>query len=156
MGRNSETPSCSRTTLTIETNHDSVTVPEPLPDGHILYSLPNVILTPHSSWASLHNFHRACELLKVNVGILHHLSCDASAQLTHCQRSLLIGSDLSLQLGSAASQHPKEPGQVDCIVDSNCTERKFTHDYKQRSRQTRCAANYSSSSETISALASYG
>ncbi|GAA5909130.1 hypothetical protein JCM6882_001198 [Rhodosporidiobolus microsporus] len=43
-----------------------VTDPEPLPDGHILYSLPNVIITPHCSWASENIYRRVVELLKGN------------------------------------------------------------------------------------------
>ncbi len=43
------------------------TEPEPLPDGHVLFDLPNVILTPHCSWASEVNFHRATDLLEQNV-----------------------------------------------------------------------------------------
>ncbi|KAK4701864.1 hypothetical protein P7C70_g4366, partial [Phenoliferia sp. Uapishka_3] len=43
-----------------------VTDPEPLPTGHILFSLSNVILTPHVSWASKVNFLRAVELLGIN------------------------------------------------------------------------------------------
>ena len=43
------------------------TEPEPLPDGHVLFDLPNVILTPHCSWASEINFHRATDLLEQNV-----------------------------------------------------------------------------------------
>lgn len=42
------------------------TEPEPLPDGHALFSLPNVILTPHSSWTSTKNFVRACDLVEEN------------------------------------------------------------------------------------------
>lgn len=45
----------------------SVTTPEPLPDGHALYSLDNVILTPHMSGLSLKYYVRAVDLLKVNV-----------------------------------------------------------------------------------------
>jgi len=42
------------------------TDPEPLPDGHVLFSLENVVLTPHCSWASEVNFHRATDLLELN------------------------------------------------------------------------------------------
>lgn len=28
-----------------------MTTPEPLPDGHPLYTLPNVFISPHISWA---------------------------------------------------------------------------------------------------------
>ncbi|GAA5909971.1 hypothetical protein JCM6882_008415 [Rhodosporidiobolus microsporus] len=44
-----------------------VTEPEPLPSGHPLYTLPNVILTPHMSGSSKLYFERAIEVLKVNV-----------------------------------------------------------------------------------------
>ncbi|GAA6010503.1 hypothetical protein JCM10207_001336 [Rhodosporidiobolus poonsookiae] len=43
-----------------------VTTPEPLPQHHPLYTLPNVILTPHMSGASRLYFTRALEVLKVN------------------------------------------------------------------------------------------
>ncbi|KAM0792727.1 hypothetical protein ACM66B_002505 [Microbotryomycetes sp. NB124-2] len=43
-----------------------VTSPEPLPDGHDLFTLPNTIITPHASFASLQNFDRACEFLYRN------------------------------------------------------------------------------------------
>ncbi|GAA5826699.1 hypothetical protein JCM11251_002860 [Rhodosporidiobolus azoricus] len=44
-----------------------VTHPEPLPTGHTLYTLPNVILTPHMSGSSKLYFERAIEVLKTNV-----------------------------------------------------------------------------------------
>lgn len=47
-----------------------VSDPEPLPDGHELFTLPNVIITPHSSAMSTSYFHLATELLGVNVGRL--------------------------------------------------------------------------------------
>ncbi|GAA6022277.1 hypothetical protein JCM10207_008912 [Rhodosporidiobolus poonsookiae] len=40
--------------------------PEPLPDGHPLFSLPNVILTPHSSWATVKLYERTVELIALN------------------------------------------------------------------------------------------
>ena len=43
-----------------------MTEPEPLPDGHELFSLPNVVLTPHVSWASPTNFVRAVDVLLRN------------------------------------------------------------------------------------------
>jgi hypothetical protein len=45
----------------------SVTDPEPLPAGHPLFKLPNVILTPHMSGSSKTYFHKAVDVLKVNV-----------------------------------------------------------------------------------------
>lgn len=44
-----------------------VTDPEPLPDRHPLYSLPNVVLTPHMSGSSKLYFERAADLLRINV-----------------------------------------------------------------------------------------
>ncbi|GAA5880407.1 hypothetical protein JCM16303_003932 [Sporobolomyces ruberrimus] len=44
-----------------------VTSPEPLPSHHPLYTLPNVVLTPHMSGSSKLYFERASELLKINV-----------------------------------------------------------------------------------------
>ncbi|KAK4053403.1 hypothetical protein OIV83_001568 [Microbotryomycetes sp. JL201] len=44
-----------------------VTSPEPLPNGHELFKLPNAIITAHTSFASLKNFERACEFLYRNV-----------------------------------------------------------------------------------------
>lgn len=41
-----------------------VTDPEPLPEGHVLFSLENVILSPHTSGASVHYFTLAVDLLK--------------------------------------------------------------------------------------------
>jgi phosphoglycerate dehydrogenase-like enzyme len=42
------------------------TVPEPLPADSELWSLPNVILTPHSSWATEHQMERAAEIFQDN------------------------------------------------------------------------------------------
>ena len=39
-----------------------VTDPEPLPKDSELWSLPNVVLTPHSSWATEHQLERAAEI----------------------------------------------------------------------------------------------
>ncbi|GAA6026001.1 hypothetical protein JCM11491_001997 [Sporobolomyces phaffii] len=44
-----------------------VTDPEPLPDRHPLYTLPNVVLTPHMSGSSKLYFERATDLLKINI-----------------------------------------------------------------------------------------
>lgn len=44
-----------------------MTDPEPLPDGHPLFSLPNAIVTPHSSWMSKVNFVRSAQVLEANV-----------------------------------------------------------------------------------------
>ncbi|GAA5893524.1 uncharacterized protein JCM6883_003546 [Sporobolomyces salmoneus] len=44
-----------------------VTDPEPLPDNHPLYTLPNVVLTPHMSGSSKLYFERASDLLRLNV-----------------------------------------------------------------------------------------
>jgi phosphoglycerate dehydrogenase-like enzyme len=43
-----------------------VTDPEPLPADSELWSLPNVILTPHSSWATEHQLERAAEIFREN------------------------------------------------------------------------------------------
>ncbi|KAK4057480.1 hypothetical protein OIO90_001549 [Microbotryomycetes sp. JL221] len=43
-----------------------VTEPEPLPDGHPLFSLENAIITPHMSGLSRDYFRRASDLLNVN------------------------------------------------------------------------------------------
>ncbi|KAK0641946.1 oxidoreductase-like protein [Cercophora newfieldiana] len=45
-----------------------VTDPEPLPDGHPLWSTKNVIITPHVSGASTRYNERALAILKVNLG----------------------------------------------------------------------------------------
>ncbi|GAA5866823.1 hypothetical protein JCM1840_004278 [Sporobolomyces johnsonii] len=47
-----------------------VTDPEPLPPSHPLFTLRNVILTPHCASLSRLYFSRAVDLLKVNVGRL--------------------------------------------------------------------------------------
>ncbi|GAA5866819.1 hypothetical protein JCM1840_004277 [Sporobolomyces johnsonii] len=44
-----------------------VTDPEPLPDGHELFAMPNVVLTPHMSGLSKLYHTRAVDLLKINV-----------------------------------------------------------------------------------------
>jgi phosphoglycerate dehydrogenase-like enzyme len=43
-----------------------VTDPEPLPPESALWSLPNVILTPHASWATEHLLERAAEIFVDN------------------------------------------------------------------------------------------
>ncbi|KAL8290608.1 hypothetical protein RQP46_002866 [Phenoliferia psychrophenolica] len=43
-----------------------VTDPEPLPPNHPLFTMENVILSPHVSWSSKKNFVRAVELLGIN------------------------------------------------------------------------------------------
>ncbi|GAA6036358.1 hypothetical protein JCM8097_001683 [Rhodosporidiobolus ruineniae] len=43
-----------------------VTVPEPLPTGHPLFILPNVVLTPHMSGLSTRYFENAAKVLEVN------------------------------------------------------------------------------------------
>lgn len=45
---------------------NSVTDPEPLPDGHVLFSMENVIITPHCSWASDKIYDRIVEVLLIN------------------------------------------------------------------------------------------
>lgn len=44
----------------------SVTDPEPLPEGHALWTMPNVIITPHCSWASENIYKRVVNLLLEN------------------------------------------------------------------------------------------
>jgi phosphoglycerate dehydrogenase-like enzyme len=44
-----------------------VTDPEPLPSTSELWSLPNVILTPHTSWATDHLMERAAEIFMDNL-----------------------------------------------------------------------------------------
>lgn len=48
----------------------SVTTPEPLPSPHPLYTLPNVVLTPHMSGLSRLYMNRCVDVLKVNTGRL--------------------------------------------------------------------------------------
>jgi len=43
-----------------------VTDPEPLPVDSELWSLPNLILTPHSSWATTHQLERGAEIFREN------------------------------------------------------------------------------------------
>ncbi|GAA6010468.1 hypothetical protein JCM10207_001319 [Rhodosporidiobolus poonsookiae] len=44
-----------------------VTDPEPLPTGHVLYMLPNVVLTPHMSGQSRIDHANTASVLAVNV-----------------------------------------------------------------------------------------
>ena len=45
-----------------------VTDPEPLPDGHPLWSMPNVVITPHIATVSDHSIERRVELFRDNIG----------------------------------------------------------------------------------------
>lgn len=45
-----------------------VTEPEPLPPGHPLWQMPNVLITPHASGHSPHSGRRMFDLLKENLG----------------------------------------------------------------------------------------
>lgn len=47
-----------------------VTDPEPLPDGHPLYTAPNVFITPHVSWQTPHYFTRVQAILERNLDAL--------------------------------------------------------------------------------------
>ena len=47
-----------------------VTDPEPLPDGHRLFSAKNVIITPHISGLSVNYSDRVFEILSLNIGRL--------------------------------------------------------------------------------------
>jgi len=47
-----------------------VTDPEPLPDGHPLYSAPNIFITPHVSWQSPHYFTRVQAIIERNLASL--------------------------------------------------------------------------------------
>lgn len=44
-----------------------VTDPEPLPDGHALWSAKNVTITPHISAASSAYYHRVLDILRLNL-----------------------------------------------------------------------------------------
>jgi phosphoglycerate dehydrogenase-like enzyme len=44
-----------------------VTDPEPLPEGHPLWTAPNVFITPHVSWQSTNMFTHVCAILKENL-----------------------------------------------------------------------------------------
>ena len=44
-----------------------VTDPEPLPDGHPLWTAPNVIVTPHVSWLTPHYWKRVLNILEINL-----------------------------------------------------------------------------------------
>ncbi len=45
-----------------------VTDPEPLPDGHPLWSMHNVVITPHIATVSDHSIERRVELFRDNIG----------------------------------------------------------------------------------------
>jgi phosphoglycerate dehydrogenase-like enzyme len=47
-----------------------VTDPEPLPDGHALWSANNVTITPHISAASSAYYHRLLDIMRLNLEIL--------------------------------------------------------------------------------------
>ncbi|KAK4164674.1 hypothetical protein QBC43DRAFT_317313 [Cladorrhinum sp. PSN259] len=47
-----------------------VTDPEPLPDGHPLYTAPNVFITPHVSWKTPHYFERVQAIIERNLDAL--------------------------------------------------------------------------------------
>jgi phosphoglycerate dehydrogenase-like enzyme len=44
-----------------------VTDPEPLPDGHPLWTTPNVFVTPHISWQTPHYFKRVLDITEINI-----------------------------------------------------------------------------------------
>ncbi|KAB5533477.1 D-3-phosphoglycerate dehydrogenase [Coniochaeta sp. 2T2.1] len=44
-----------------------VTDPEPLPDGHPLWTTRNVIVTPHVSWQTPHYWSRVLKILEINL-----------------------------------------------------------------------------------------
>ncbi|KAK4052728.1 hypothetical protein OIV83_002015 [Microbotryomycetes sp. JL201] len=64
--RSEEEPEDATGTLRIGGTSLDVTDPEPLPEGHPLFSLENVIVTPHMSGMSRDYFKRATDLLNVN------------------------------------------------------------------------------------------
>ena len=45
-----------------------VTDPEPLPDGHPLFTAPNVFISPHVSWQTPNLFSRVQDILEKNLG----------------------------------------------------------------------------------------
>ncbi|KAI5476091.1 2-hydroxyacid dehydrogenase [Pseudohyphozyma bogoriensis] len=47
-----------------------VTDPEPLPEGHVLFTMDNVIVTPHCSWASENIYQRVMDLLVENKSLV--------------------------------------------------------------------------------------
>ena len=49
-----------------------VTDPEPLPDGHPLFTAPNVFITPHISWRTPCYFERILNILEVNLERLNN------------------------------------------------------------------------------------
>lgn len=44
-----------------------VTDPEPLPDGHALWTTPNVLVTPHVSWITPHYWTRVLDIVEINL-----------------------------------------------------------------------------------------
>ncbi|GAA5893479.1 hypothetical protein JCM6882_007833 [Rhodosporidiobolus microsporus] len=54
-------------TLRIGAASLDVVDPEPLPQGHVLYTLPNVVLTPHMSGLSLSYYEKCIAVLEQNV-----------------------------------------------------------------------------------------
>lgn len=61
-----------------------VTDPEPLPDGHPLFTVPNVFITPHISWWTPKYFDRILDILEANLGRLN----DEEALLNVVNRAL--------------------------------------------------------------------
>ena len=49
-----------------------VTDPEPLPDGHPLFTAPNVFITPHISWRTPSYFERILNVVEVNLERLNN------------------------------------------------------------------------------------
>ncbi|KAG4443839.1 hypothetical protein IFR05_000675 [Cadophora sp. M221] len=47
-----------------------VTDPEPLPVDHVLWGLPNVMITPHISGAAIGSVERSLDILNINIGRL--------------------------------------------------------------------------------------
>ena len=49
-----------------------VTDPEPLPDGHPLFTAPNVLITPHISWRTPRYFERILAIVEANLEKLNN------------------------------------------------------------------------------------
>jgi phosphoglycerate dehydrogenase-like enzyme len=49
-----------------------VTDPEPLPDGHPLFTAPNVFITPHIGWRTPNYFKRILAIVEANLEILNN------------------------------------------------------------------------------------
>jgi glycerate dehydrogenase len=58
--------------------------PEPLPDGHVLWSMDNVILTPHLGWKALESRHRLVVTVAENIRAFRE-----NAPINAVNRSLL-------------------------------------------------------------------